>query len=99
MPKKKAQGNDKRRRVTILFDAPDAKEVILMGDFNKWNAKIHHMQRDDNGLWKKTVMIFPGRYEYKFLVDGQWQNDPCNDQLCYNRFGTQNNLLIIEESQ
>ena len=97
MSKKKAKGKGerKRRRVTISLEAPEAKEVILMGDFNKWNAKIHRMQRDDNGLWEKTVMLFPGRYEYKFLVDGQWQNDPSNDQLCYNRFGTQNNLLFI----
>jgi len=101
MSKKKAKGKVaiKRRRVTILFDAPEAKEVILMGDFNKWNAKIHCMQRDKNRLWKKTVMLLPGRYEYKFLVDGQWQNDPGNDQLCYNSFGTHNNLLFIEGSQ
>jgi len=101
MSKKKAKGagKSKRRRVTISLEAPEAKEVILMGDFNRWNAKVHRMRRDENGLWKKTVMLFPGRYEYKFLVDGQWQNDPGNDQLSYNPFGTHNNLLFIVERQ
>jgi 1,4-alpha-glucan branching enzyme len=66
-----------------------------MGDFNDWNAKAHPTNKDENGVWKKTVMLFPRRYEYKFLVDGQWQTDPQNDQACFKRFGTRNSILVV----
>jgi hypothetical protein len=56
------------------------------------------MKKDENGVWKKIVMLTPGRYEYKFLVDGQWRTDPENDQVCFNRFGTRNNIFIVSGS-
>lgn len=85
----------KKRRVNFSFEAPDAKVVLLGGDFNQWNANTHPMKKDESGVWKKTVTLEPGRYEYKFLVDGQWRNDPNNDQACANCFGTHNNVLAI----
>ncbi|MBC8420029.1 MAG: glycogen-binding domain-containing protein [Proteobacteria bacterium] len=85
-----------RRRVIVTLDAPDAETVILMGDFNEWNAKIHPMKKEDDGAWKKIIMVPPGRYEYRFLVDGEWWNDPGNSQVCPNCFGSLNNFLIVE---
>ena len=85
----------KRKRVTFSFESNNAKEVILMGDFNKWNPKTHPMKRDGNGLWTRTLIIPPGRYEYKFLVDGIWAEDPCNDQHRPNCFGTYNSVLNL----
>jgi 1,4-alpha-glucan branching enzyme len=96
MPKGKSQKKIKRRRVTLTLKAPKAKEVILMGDFNKWNAKNHPMKRIKGGVWEKIVMLPPGRHEYKFLVDGQWWTDPKNEQMCYNCFGTQNSVIVID---
>ena len=95
MSKTKSKEKVKRQRVTLSLDAPAAEEVIVAGDFNRWNIKIHSMKKDKKGVWQKIVMVPPGRYEYKFLVDGQWQNDPGNDQACYNCFGTHNNILVI----
>ena len=86
----------KRRRVTFLFDAAAAGEVILMGDFNNWNPKKHAMKNDGHGKWNKTVMLAPGRYEYKFFVDGEWKEDPRNSQTCSNCFGTQNSVLHLD---
>ncbi len=91
----KSKQNIKRRRVTFSFDAAGAKEVILMGDFNKWNPKTHSMKNTENGIWKKTVVLPPGKYEYKFLVDGQFKEDPLNDQTCPNCFGTQNSVFNL----
>lgn len=85
----------KRRKVTFSLEAAEAKEVILMGDFNNWKPEKHSMQRDKNGMWNKAVMLTPGNYEYKFLVDGQWREDPRNDQLCPNDFGTQNSVFNL----
>ena len=84
-----------KRRITFKLEASDAKEVILVGDFNSWDGKKHTMKRDDKGRWTKIVALSPGRYEYKFLVDGQWQNDPKNDQVVHNSFGSLNNILTV----
>jgi len=98
MAKIKSKQKIKRRRVTFSFESSDAKEVILMGDFNHWNSKKHPMKSNGNGMWKKSVMIPPGRYEYKLLVDRQWEEDPQNDQTCLNGFGTYNNVLNLTGS-
>ncbi|MBW2603745.1 MAG: isoamylase early set domain-containing protein [Deltaproteobacteria bacterium] len=87
-----------RRRVIFSLESPDAKEVILMGDFNQWNPKKHPMKKYKNGVWEKTTMLFPGTYEYRFMVDGQWKNDPDNDQTCVNRFGTNNNFIVVSST-
>ena len=87
----------RRRKVTFSVEAHSATEVILMGDFNNWNPQKHPMKRDATGLWQKAVIIPPGRYEYKFLVDGRWKEDPHNDQRCRNLYGTYNNVLNVSE--
>lgn len=96
MPKSKLKTETKRRKVTFSFEAPKAKNVTLMGDFNHWVAKTHPMKKDNKGRWNKIVMLFPGRYEYRFLVDGKWQNDPHNEQICTNCYGSDNNYIIID---
>jgi len=90
-PKKKI----KRRKITFSFESSDAKKVILMGDFNNWNPKKHPMKKDDNGKWTKAVILPPGQYEYKFLVDGKWKEDPQNDRICPNNLGTYNNVFNL----
>lgn len=85
----------KRRKVTFSLESTDADEVIVTGDFNNWDPKKHPMEKDENGNWIKTVMVLPGKYEYKFLVDGQWKEDPKNKELSFNCFGTYNNILNV----
>jgi 1,4-alpha-glucan branching enzyme len=95
MAKVKSKKKIKRKKVTFSVDLSGAKEVILMGDFNHWNSKKHLMKKDGNGVWNKAVILPPGNYEYKFLVDGQWKEDPQNDQTCLNCFGSHNNILNL----
>jgi len=95
MTKAMSKQKIKRHRVTFSIESKDAEEVILMGDFNNWNPKKHPMKKDRNGMWIKTVITPPGRYEYKLLVDGQWKEDPQNDQTCLNCFGTYNNVFNV----
>ena len=85
----------KRRKVTFSYEPKDADEVILLGDFNHWDPKKHPMKKDVNGVWTKSVMLTPGTYEYKFLVDGEWREDPRNDRVRSNCFGTLNNVLEL----
>ena len=77
------------------FDFPDAKEVYLGGDFNEWNIKKHPMKRNTKGHWEKIVMLNPGRYEYKAMVDGKWQLDPNNDWTCMNCYGSHNSIIMV----
>ncbi len=86
----------KRKRVTLTLEAPFAETVLLMGDFNQWNEKKHPMKESKPGMWKKIIMVPAGRYEYRFMVDGQWRNDPANDQICANCFGGTNNILEVK---
>jgi len=86
---------DIKRKLTFTLDARGAKEVILVGDFNKWDRKRHPMEKNPKGLWSKTVMLSLGTYEYKFLVDGEWWHDPKNDQVCYNQYGTLNSIINV----
>ncbi len=93
--KKSAQEKTKRRRTTFSCNAPEAKKVSLVGEFNNWNPVKHPMKIDHKGLWTKTIMLEPGVYEYKFLVDGTWLSDTENDQYRLNSFGTLNSLISI----
>lgn len=94
MPKDSLKGAAKRRRVTLSLNFPAGKEVFLLGDFNDWHPTKHPMNREGKGLWKKTVMLPPGKYEYRFKVDGEWVNDP-NSRICPNHFGTFNNFIEV----
>ncbi len=95
MARIKSKPKKKRRKVTFSLEAANANEVILMGDFNSWNPKKHPMKRDEAGVWEKAVIIPPGKYEYKFLIDGRWKEDPQNDQRCINCYGTYNNVVNV----
>ena len=98
MAKKNSQQNIKRRSWTFTLEAAEAKEVFLMGDFNNWSPGKHSMQKDKNGRWNKRVMLSPGDHEYKFLVDGQWEEDPLNNRRCSNRFGSFNSIISLSEA-
>ncbi|MDH3875235.1 MAG: isoamylase early set domain-containing protein [Desulfobacteraceae bacterium] len=98
MVRVKTRQEIKQRKVTFSLENADANEVFLIGDFNEWNPKIHPMKSDANGTWIRDVIIPPGKYEYKFMVDGQWKEDPQNEQLSLNCFGTYNNIINITEN-
>ncbi|MEJ2656035.1 MAG: hypothetical protein P8012_02425 [Desulfobacterales bacterium] len=51
----KSKPKAKRRKVTFSLKSPDAKEVILMGDFNQWNPKIHPMKKGNGKMIPKTI--------------------------------------------
>lgn len=95
MAKTSTTKKPKTRRVTFSIAAPEAGEIFLVGDFNNWAMGKHPMSRDGEGLWKKTVMLPPGIHEYKFLVDGEWREDPKNIQTCPNSFGSLNSVLYL----
>lgn len=83
------------REIQFEFLAPDAREVYLVGSFNDWNISETPMQKDKNGIWKKTLSLEAGKYEYRFIVDGKWENDPSCPGCVPNEFGTQNCVRTV----
>jgi 1,4-alpha-glucan branching enzyme len=82
--------------VTFQLKAPEAKKVFLAGDFTNWHLSARPLKRKPDGTWHTQILLEPGRYQYKFIVDGQWQNDPDNDEFVPNEFGTVNNVREVK---
>ncbi len=97
MSKNESKDKVKHQKIEFSFHAPQAKEVLLVGDFNQWNGEEHKMKNKKEGIWKIKIKLTPGTYEYKYVVDGSWQQDPKNDQKCLNSFGTYNSILTVRE--
>jgi 1,4-alpha-glucan branching enzyme len=79
-----------KQKETFELRAPEAKEVSLAGSWTEWEKKAVRLRKQKNGTWKSTVSLAPGVYEYRFLVDGQWADDPqCADRRP-NGYGAEN---------
>ena len=85
-----------KQKVTFSYVAPAAQSVMLAGDFTGWKQAPISLKKDKNGVWKKTVSLPPGKYEYRLLVDGQWQDDPQCPTRQPNQFGGQNCVCIVD---
>ena len=81
-------------KVTFTVDfAPDAKAVEVAGDFSEWTPLP--MKRLKNGVYKTTVDLSPGQaYQYRYLIDGAWENDRAADGYVPNGFGEENSLVV-----
>lgn len=77
------------------YSAPGAKEVSLVGNFNHWNSQANPMKKDKKGIWKVAISLAPGRYEYRFVADGNWENDPTCPGCVANEFGGENCVRIV----
>ena len=97
MSKEESKRKIYRRKITFSLKAPNAKEVFLVGDWNKWDIQANPMKLDKDGSWKVSLIIPPGRYEFKLLVDGKWREGTKEEQTVPNSFGTFNNVLIVPE--
>ena len=84
-----------KREAVFSYEAPEARSVLLAGDFTGWNQSPVTLKRQRSGVWKATVSLEPGAYEYRFLVDGEWQDDPICEDRRTNAFGTSNCVRAI----
>jgi len=86
MPAKKSR----KLKETFQLQAPAADAVLLAGDFTGWEHQPIQMKRDRAGVWKATVTLEPGIHHYRFVVDGEWMNDPEEAYRESNPFGSEN---------
>jgi chromosome partitioning protein len=89
-----SQVNDAMAFVTLY---PRAQSVQIAGDFNGWQPSKLPMERvGESGVWQASAKLSPGRYRYRLVVDGQWQQDPYNETTELNPFGGYNSIVEVK---
>lgn len=88
---------DKKGNVRFrLRGFEDAKKVIVSGTFNRWNEELFRMYKIENG-WEIILQLRPNEYEYRFIVDGHWMEDPTNPDKVVNEFGEYNSHINVKK--
>ena len=93
--KQKADSQRDTRKIEFVLEAPSAKSVKLAADFTNWEKYPLDMMRSGNGVWVSVIWLEPGQYSYRYIVDGQWCDDPRSSRRVPNPFGTENALLVV----
>lgn len=88
----------KANHIFELEKYPDAKSVIVTGSFNGWNTQGYRMVKE-GGKWVLPIYLRPGKYTYKFIVDGTWILDPANKLYEQNEYNTYNSVLWVDPSR
>jgi 1,4-alpha-glucan branching enzyme len=88
--KTKTKGGASGLAQTFSLLAPDASSVQLAGEFTQWQERPINLQKDADGIWRATVKLPPGEHHYRFLVDGEWRDDPECTLRAPNPFGGEN---------
>ena len=84
--------------VCVEFIHPQASEVCIAGSFNDWHPNATPLISLGDGKWVKELVLPPGRYEYCFVVDCQWVDDPAAKETVPNPFGGFNAVLVVESA-
>lgn len=94
MGKKPTPKKPRKKRVQFAIEAPEAKHIAVTGSFCDWNEG-YSLKKDKKGTWKTSIWLPPGRYEYRFFVDGQWRSDPAVRERVANPYGGENDVLVV----
>ncbi|MFQ5542897.1 MAG: isoamylase early set domain-containing protein [Nitrospiria bacterium] len=86
----------------VKFELPkeateNASRVLLLGDFNNWDANTIPMKRLKKGGFTSTVNLPSGKeYQFKYLIDeGTWENDWKADKYVPNSYGDSDNSVVV----
>jgi len=81
----------------VLFEyyAPGSEEVRLAGTFNDWDPAKCLLKKKTGGWWRINLKLETGRYEYRYKVDGSWENDQRPVVCVPNPFGTWNCVVEV----
>jgi 1,4-alpha-glucan branching enzyme len=84
-------------KVTFSVDAKDSNSASVVGDFNNWNISEGILSKQKNGTFKATFDLpKDSSYEFKYVVDGAFLNEPEADSQIWNDFaGAENSLLNV----
>jgi serine protease AprX len=87
-------------KIVFFCHHDTAERVALAGDFNGWNAHTTHFAKTAEGIWRAEIdSPPPGRYYYKFVVNGErWTDDPSNGLKAPDNYGGFNSILHVRKS-
>jgi 1,4-alpha-glucan branching enzyme len=84
-----------KKKIIFKYYALEAEAVAVVGTFNGWNSEANPLKKDKEGNWSTIVNLFPGNYEYRFIVDGRWKDDPTCEIRHSNLYGGYNCVLYV----
>ena len=84
------------KKVAFEYYAPQARQAWLAGTFNDWREDEFQLKKDRSGKWRLELELAPGRYEYRYLVDGVWENDQRPVECVPNTFGSWNCVVTVQ---
>ena len=84
--------------VLFIVRAEGARRVQVAGDFNDWTPERTPMQHVDRDTFQIKIPLAPGRYMYRYVIDGLWRNDPANHRVEMNPYGELNNVLLVSSA-
>lgn len=90
--------NDGDLRVHFEFQDRNAKRVYLAGSFNGWDPQQIPLKKRNKDTWELDLNLEPGTHEYRFVVDGNWIEDPRNERKVPNPFDGANSVLDVRIS-
>ncbi len=86
----------KRKRVKLQIKANPKSNVYVSGTFNEWSEDAKKLKDSDGkGNYTAILMLFPGEYQYKFIINGEWKIDSGCQNWIKNDFGTLNSLMKV----
>ncbi len=92
-----ARRNAGIKNVELVFFAPTANAVNVVGDFNDWSLGSHAMSRNADGTWRLAMKLQPGLYQYNFYIDHRfWADNPGTQAMVSDGFGGRNAILFVE---
>jgi 1,4-alpha-glucan branching enzyme len=85
-----------RENVQFKLAAQPGSEVSVAGTFNNWNPAANPLvQYPEGGVFKTAMQIPKGTYEYVFVVNGVWAEDPGCAERSPTMFGSMNSVLHV----
>jgi len=90
---------DAMREVVVRFRDTSASDVRIAGDFNGWvpDKGVRSLIESDGPVrvWTKILQLPPGTYQYRYVVDGEWREDPENPEIISGSIGGRNSILVV----
>ena len=83
------------QEIRLNFHAPAAKQVQVAGTFNDWHAEANPLEHTGAGEWTACLKLKSGQYEYRYVVDGVWTDDPQAAQTVANPYGGLNSVVKV----